>query len=48
MDELYNARARVVLTAAARPAELFAGTVAEEPAIDLEGIQSETAVEGVP
>lgn len=45
VDELYNARRRLVCTAAAEPDALFAGE--GEAIIDLEGLQFETAVEGV-
>ncbi|KAL4438248.1 hypothetical protein ABPG77_010609 [Micractinium sp. CCAP 211/92] len=46
IDELYNHRARLVCTAAAAPDQLFSGTEGEEPIIDLEALQFETAVEG--
>jgi predicted ATPase len=47
VDELYNARVRLVLSAAMPPDELFAGAVdSEEPLVDLEALQFETAVEG--
>lgn len=44
VDELYNARRRLVCTAAAEPDALFSAE--GEAIIDLEGLQFETAVEG--
>ena len=45
--QLYNARALLVLSAAAAPDALFAPAAAgEEPIIDLEALQFEGAVEG--
>ncbi len=46
MDELYNARARLVCSAALPPDELFSGDDSEAPLLDLEALQFETAVEG--
>lgn len=52
VDELYNARCALVVSAAAPPGELFAGSgavAAGEALLDpleLEGLQFETAVEG--
>ena len=46
MDELYNARTRLVCLAACPPDALFGSVVNEEPLLDLEGLQFETAVEG--
>ncbi|KAK9816417.1 hypothetical protein WJX72_000026 [[Myrmecia] bisecta] len=46
VDELYNARVRLVATAACAPDRLFAGTQTDEPVIDLEALQFEGAVEG--
>jgi len=43
IDELYNARVRLIATAAAQPDRLFAGELSEEPILDLEGLQFETA-----
>lgn len=45
VDELYNARCRLVCTAGAPPDDLFLGAE-EGPLIDLESLQFETAVEG--
>lgn len=48
VDELYNARTCLVCTAACAPDELFAGAGGrEEPILDLEALQFETAVQGV-
>ena len=46
VDELYNARTRLVCLAACPPDDLFGSAVNEEPLLDLEGLQFETAVEG--
>ena len=46
LDELYNKRTRFVCTAAAPPEHLFAGTLDDQPIIDLEQLQFESAVEG--
>ena len=46
IDELYNARVRLVCTADSPPDLLFAGNLNEEPIIDLEQLQYEGAVEG--
>lgn len=46
VDELYNARVRLVCSAACAPDELFSGADSEEPLVDLEALQFETAVEG--
>ncbi|PSC70423.1 lactation elevated 1 isoform X1 [Micractinium conductrix] len=47
IDELYNHRTRLVCSAATAPDQLFAGAgTGEEPIIDLESLQFETAVEG--
>ena len=46
VDELYNARTRLVCLAACPPDALFGSVVNEEPLLDLEGLQFETAVEG--
>ncbi len=47
LDELYNGRVRLVLSAAAPPSQLFSGTEGSEgPILDLEQLQFETAVEG--
>ena len=49
VDELYNARTRLVCTAACAQDELFSKSGAgEEPIVDLEQLQFESAVEGVP
>ncbi|KAL6755727.1 AFG1-like ATPase-domain-containing protein [Haematococcus lacustris] len=45
IDELYNARTRLIVSAAAPPDMLFLGT-GEDPIIDLEQMQFESAVEG--
>ena len=47
VDELYNARTRLVCLAACPPDDLFGSAVNEEPLLDLEGLQFETAVEGM-
>lgn len=46
VDELYNARCLLVAAAAVPPDQLFAGAEGQEPILDLEGLQFETAVEG--
>ena len=48
VDELYNARVRLVCSAAAAPDRLFLGGEGglEESIIDLEGLQFDGAVEG--
>ena len=46
VDELYNARTRLVCLAACAPDDLFGSVAHEEPILDLEGLQFETAVEG--
>ena len=47
IDELYNARTRLVCTAACPQDELFSLSGAgEEPIVDLEQLQFESAVEG--
>lgn len=46
VDELYNARVRLVCSAACAPERLFAGAASDEPILDLEGLQFETAAEG--
>jgi hypothetical protein len=47
VDELYNARTLLVVSAACPPDALFsAASGSEEPIIDLESLQFETAVEG--
>ncbi|KAI8469123.1 MAG: AFG1-like ATPase-domain-containing protein [Monoraphidium minutum] len=47
VDELYNARTLLVLSAAAPPDALFgAAASGEEPILDFEGLQFETAAEG--
>lgn len=47
IDELYNHRVRLVCSAEVAPDELFTGAAHnEEPIIDLESLQFETAVEG--
>lgn len=45
VDELYNSRTRLVCSAAVPPDSLFAGADSQEPIIDLESLQFETAVE---
>lgn len=47
IDELYNARVRLICSADSPPDLLFAGDIHEEPLIDLEQLQFEAAVEGV-
>jgi predicted ATPase len=51
VDELYNHRVRLVCSAADTPDRLFLHTDGNEEAIlsfmDLESLQSETAVEGI-
>lgn len=47
VDELYNARVRLICSADSPPDLLFAGTLNEEPIIDLEQLQYEGAVEGL-
>ena len=47
LDELYNARVRLICTADSPPDLLFAGNLDEEPIIDLEQLQYEGAVEGL-
>ena len=44
VDELYNARTRLVCLAAAPPADLFLGTADDAPILDLEALQFEGAV----
>lgn len=48
VDELYNARVRLVCTAACAPDALFTGAEGpgEEAILDLESLQFETAVQG--
>lgn len=46
IDELYNARVRLICSADSPPDLLFAGNLNEEPIIDLEQLQYEGAVEG--
>ena len=46
IDELYNARVRLICSADSPPDLLFAGNLNEEPLIDLEQLQYEGAVEG--
>ncbi|GLI71253.1 hypothetical protein VaNZ11_016376 [Volvox africanus] len=46
VDELYNSRCVLVASAEVAPQELFAGAEGQEPILDLEGMQFETAVEG--
>ncbi|GAB4817182.1 hypothetical protein N2152v2_004228 [Parachlorella kessleri] len=46
VDELYNHRVRLVCSAEVPPDELFTGAHNEEPIIDMESLQFETAVEG--
>ncbi|KAL4857708.1 AFG1-like ATPase [Chlorella vulgaris] len=46
VDELYNCRTRLVCSAAAPPDQLFVGAAHEEPIVDLESLQFESAVEG--
>ena len=46
VDELYNARVRLICSADSPPDLLFAGNLNEEPIIDLEQLQYEGAVEG--
>ncbi len=43
---MYNARVRLVCSAAAPPDALFSGAEAAEPILDLEQLQFESAVEG--
>eukprot|EP00798_Chlamydomonas_sp_ICE-L_P007742 gene7742-917_t len=45
IDELYNARVRLVCTAAVAPDQLFRGAESDEPILDLEQLQFESAVE---
>ena len=45
LDELYNARTQLVISAAAPPHALFQRP-GDVPILDLEGLQFETAVEG--
>ena len=47
IDELYNARVRLICSAACPPDTLFAGTDKDEPIIDLEQLQYEGSVEGM-
>lgn len=47
VDELYNARVRLICSADSPPDLLFAGNLNEEPIIDLEQLQYEGAVEGL-
>ncbi|KXZ47776.1 hypothetical protein GPECTOR_33g658 [Gonium pectorale] len=46
VDELYNGRCLLVASGAVAPEELFTGAEGQEPILDLEGLQFETAVEG--
>lgn len=46
VDELYNNGVRLIATANAAPDALFKGTETDEPILDLEALQFETAVEG--
>eukprot|EP00884_Botryococcus_braunii_P008027 jgi/Botrbrau1/17225/Bobra.0621s0003.1 len=46
IDELYNARVRLVCTAECEPDLLFAGAHGQEPVVDIESLQFETSVEG--
>lgn len=46
IDELYNAKVRLICTAAVPPDELLAGGMEGEHLIDLESLQFEGAVEG--
>lgn len=46
VDELYNNRVLLVASAACAPDTLFAGTEKDEPILDLESLQFESAVEG--
>jgi hypothetical protein len=47
VPQLYNARTLLVVSADAAPDALFGGAASgEEPIIDFEGLQFETAVEG--
>ncbi|KAG2436005.1 hypothetical protein HYH02_011718 [Chlamydomonas schloesseri] len=45
IDELYNARCILVASAEVAPEQLFVGSEGDEPILDLEGLQFETAVE---
>ena len=45
LDELYNARTQLVISAASPPHRLFQRP-GDVPILDLEGLQFETAVEG--
>ena len=46
IDEMYNARTRLVCSAACAPDDLFSIAPNEQPLLDLESLQFETAVEG--
>ena len=46
LDELYNCRTRLVCSAEVAPDDLFSMTPEEQPLLDLESLQFETAVEG--
>lgn len=46
LDELYNAHTKLVCTAAVEPDQLFSGAESDEPLVDFEGLQFETAAEG--
>lgn len=48
LDELYNCRTRLVCSAEVPPDDLFSMTPDEQPLLDLESLQFETAVEGGP
>ena len=45
LDELYNAKTPLYISAAAQPMDLF-NKPGDEPVLDLESLQSETAVPG--
>ena len=46
MDELYNSQCQLICSADCPPDALFAGSLGEQPIIDLEQLQYEGAVEG--
>lgn len=47
LDELYNAKVRLIMSAAVQPDDLFAVSEgSEQPILDLEQLQFETAVPG--
>ena len=48
LDELYNCRTRLVCSAEVAADDLFSMTPDEQPLLDLESLQFETAVEGGP